>query len=214
MAYKTFTNGFPLPASDLNNYLMRQSVMVFASSGTRASELTDPVEGMLSWLQDTNKFQYYSGTAWEDLVSSTTYTANRAIVSNGSGALAVSTVTSTELGYLSGVTSAVQTQLDSKAAATQTVSDKSANYTIVAADAGSMIRSTGSAITITIANVLSVGQKIDFYQAGSGQITFAAGSGVTLQSKSGNLKTSAQYVGATVQCMASGVYALIGDLGA
>jgi hypothetical protein len=167
MAYKVFANGFPLPASDLNAYLMRQSVMTFASSGERSSLLTDPVEGMLSWLQDSNKFQYYTGSAWSDLLPSFT----------------------------------------------QVVSDKSANYTIVAGDAGSMIRSTSTAITITIADVLAVGEKIDFYQAGAGAITFAAGSGVTLQSKDGNLATSAQYVGATVQKMASGSYALIGDLG-
>lgn len=41
-------------------------------------------------------------------------TASRALVSNSSGKVAVSTVTSTELGYLDGVTSNVQTQLDSK----------------------------------------------------------------------------------------------------
>lgn len=170
MAYKVFANGFPLPASDLNNFLMRQSVMTFSSSVNRASVLTDPSEGMLSWLEDGNKFQYYSGSAWVDLIT--------------------------------------------PPSTAQTVSDKSANYTIVAGDAASMIRSTGSAITITIADVLAVGEKIDFFQAGSGQITFAAGSGVTLNSKSGNLKTAAQYVGATVQKMASGTYALIGDLGA
>lgn len=39
-------------------------------------------------------------------------TANRALVSNGSGKVAVSEVTSTELGYLDGVTSNVQTQLN------------------------------------------------------------------------------------------------------
>lgn len=41
-------------------------------------------------------------------------TANRVLVSNGSGKVAVSEVTSAELGYLDGVTSNVQTQLDSK----------------------------------------------------------------------------------------------------
>ena len=41
-------------------------------------------------------------------------TANRALVSNSSGKVAVSSVTSTELGYLDGVTSNVQTQLDKK----------------------------------------------------------------------------------------------------
>ena len=41
-------------------------------------------------------------------------TASRALVSNSSGKVAVSTVTSTELGYLDNVTSNVQTQLNSK----------------------------------------------------------------------------------------------------
>lgn len=93
-----------------------------------------------------------------------------------------------------------------------TVSDKSAGYTITANDKNSVIRSTGSAITITVANVLSVGDRIDFVQYGAGQITFAA-SGVTLNSKDGKLKTAAQYSAATVMCVASGVYWLGGDLG-
>lgn len=43
-------------------------------------------------------------------------TANRALISNGSGKIAVSDVTSTELGYLDGVTSNVQTQFGNKVA--------------------------------------------------------------------------------------------------
>lgn len=41
-------------------------------------------------------------------------TANRALTSDGSGFVVVSAVTDTELGYVSGVTSAIQTQLDTK----------------------------------------------------------------------------------------------------
>ena len=41
-------------------------------------------------------------------------TASRATVTNGSGFVSVSATTATELGYLSGVTSALQTQLDAK----------------------------------------------------------------------------------------------------
>ena len=43
-----------------------------------------------------------------------TLTASRAVVTDSSGKAAVSTVTSTQLGYLSGVTSSVQTQLNAK----------------------------------------------------------------------------------------------------
>ena len=49
-------------------------------------------------------------------VKTSDLTANRALISNGSGKIAVSSVTSTQLGYVSGVTSAIQTQLNNKAA--------------------------------------------------------------------------------------------------
>lgn len=47
-------------------------------------------------------------------ITSSNLTINRAVISNGSGKVAVSTTTSTELGYLHGVTSAIQTQLNDK----------------------------------------------------------------------------------------------------
>tara|TARA_B100000029_G_scaffold133382_1_gene127439 strand:+ start:2302 stop:4155 length:1854 start_codon:yes stop_codon:yes gene_type:complete len=49
-------------------------------------------------------------------VTTSDLTADRAVISNGSGKLAISAVTSTEVGYLDGVSSAIQTQLDAKAA--------------------------------------------------------------------------------------------------
>jgi hypothetical protein len=120
------------------------------------------------------------------------------------------------------VSTATQTALNGKANTSHThnqselittVSNKSAGYTILATDKNSIIRSTGSAITITIANVLAIGERIDFVQSGTGQITFAA-SGVTLQSRDNKLKTAGQHAGATVMCVASEVYVLIGDLAA
>jgi hypothetical protein len=93
-----------------------------------------------------------------------------------------------------------------------TTSDKAANYTLVAADENTFIRSTGSAITITVPDVLANGESVNFIQAGAGQITFA-GSGVTLNSKAGNLKTAAQFSGATI-VKVGGAYYLIGDLAA
>lgn len=48
-------------------------------------------------------------------ITSSNLTASRAVTSDASGKVAVSAVTTTELGYLVGVTSAIQTQLDAKA---------------------------------------------------------------------------------------------------
>jgi hypothetical protein len=92
------------------------------------------------------------------------------------------------------------------------VTDRSSNYTLLAADENTLIRSTGSAITITVPDVLQVGERVDFIQDGAGQITFTA-SGITIQSKGGKLKTAAQYSGATLVKVAASQYRLIGDLG-
>ena len=54
-------------------------------------------------------------TGGASTITSSNLTANRALVSNGSGKVAVSAVTSTELGYLDGVTSNLQTQINAKA---------------------------------------------------------------------------------------------------
>ncbi len=53
-------------------------------------------------------------TGGASTITSSNLTASRALVSDASGKVAVSAVTSTELGYLDGVTSNVQTQLNGK----------------------------------------------------------------------------------------------------
>lgn len=83
MAYKVFTNGSPLPASDLNDYLMKQSVMVFANSTARSAALTAPTEGMCVYLEDVNAFQIYSGTTW--VTQNPITTQGDLIVGNSSG---------------------------------------------------------------------------------------------------------------------------------
>jgi hypothetical protein len=53
-------------------------------------------------------------TGGASTIVSDNLTVNRALISNANGKVAVSAVTSTELGYLSGVTSAIQTQISGK----------------------------------------------------------------------------------------------------
>jgi hypothetical protein len=69
VAYKVFTNGSVLNASEINENLMRQSVMVFSNAAARTAAITSPVEGMLTWLEDVNRYESYSGTAWVQLVT-------------------------------------------------------------------------------------------------------------------------------------------------
>ena len=58
----------------------------------------------------------YTAQKIKDTDTNTTYTLtpNRALISDNSGKIAVSDVTSTELSYLDGVTSSIQTQLNAK----------------------------------------------------------------------------------------------------
>ena len=67
MAYKVFTNGSVLNASEINDNLMNQSVMVFSNSTARSAALTSPVEGMLTYLEDTGAYESYDGAAWVEL---------------------------------------------------------------------------------------------------------------------------------------------------
>lgn len=64
MPRKTFQNGYPLPASDLNTYLMDQSVQTYASAAARTSALATPVEGQVTYLEDTNLLYVWDGSAW------------------------------------------------------------------------------------------------------------------------------------------------------
>ena len=48
---------------------MNQSVMVFSNSTARSAALTAPVEGMLTWLEDVNRYENYNGSAWVPLSS-------------------------------------------------------------------------------------------------------------------------------------------------
>ncbi len=79
-----------------------------------ASEL-NYVDGVTSKIQTQLNNKQASITGGASTITSSNLTTSRALISNSSGKVAVSAVTSTELGYLDGVTSNVQTQLDEKA---------------------------------------------------------------------------------------------------
>jgi len=61
---KTFVAGEVLLAQDVNDYLMDQTVMTFASSAARSSAIPTPTEGMMSVVTNTDDLEYYNGSAW------------------------------------------------------------------------------------------------------------------------------------------------------
>ena len=77
-------------------------------------------------------------------ITDSNLTANRALISNASGKVAVSLVTSTELSYLNGITSNIQTQLDKKleSAPVTSVNGKTGVVVLTAADVGALSDTT------------------------------------------------------------------------
>jgi hypothetical protein len=74
------------------------------------------VDGVTSAIQTQIDSKQATITGAATTIDDANLTASRAVISNASGKVAVSAVTDTELGYLDGVTSAVQTQIDGKQA--------------------------------------------------------------------------------------------------
>lgn len=105
-------------------------------------------------------------------------TINRAVISNASGKIAVSAVTSTELGYVSGVTSAIQTQLNAKQASDAELTAIAAlatNGVIVKTGAGTAATRTitaGTGITVTDGDGVSANPTISSGYAG--EVSFFA----------------------------------------
>jgi len=71
--FRTFTAGEVLTASNVQNYLMDQSVMVFGGSAARSSAIgtANFEEGMVSYLTDTDKVEAYNGTDWVSVAPTT-----------------------------------------------------------------------------------------------------------------------------------------------
>ena len=90
-------------------------------------------------------------------------------------------------------------------------------YSLVASDQDKLVTlSNANPITLTIpASVFSAGQLVNIQQIGAGQVTLAAGVGVTITSTgatSAAPKLRAQESAATVVCKAANTFTVIGDL--
>jgi len=67
MPRQVFDAGEVLSATDVNNFLMNQMVMTFAGTAARGSAIPTPTEGMLTYLADTDTFEFYNGSSFVSL---------------------------------------------------------------------------------------------------------------------------------------------------
>ena len=96
-------------------YSVKTSTEIKAAFDTPTDEVIDYINNTLTAELDTalaGKQVTITGAA--TTIDTENLTESKAVISNASGKIAVSTVTDTELGYVSGVTSAIQTQLGNK----------------------------------------------------------------------------------------------------
>jgi len=105
-------------AADLTSLTLPASGLNYDGTAvtTSGAELNF-VDGVTSGIQAQINGKQATITGAATTIDDTNLTASRALVSNSSGKVAVSAITSTEIGYLNNVSSNIQTQLDSKPAA-------------------------------------------------------------------------------------------------
>jgi hypothetical protein len=95
----------------------------------------------------------------------------------------------------------------------QTTQTETGSYTLLTADAGELIivdSSSNRDVTVNGSLDLSVGQRIDLVRLGTGEVTVVP-SGATVNGTPG-LKLRARYSAATLLCVATDTYVLLGDL--
>jgi hypothetical protein len=115
------------------------------------------------------------------------------------------------------VSTATQTELDTKTNKLITTNRQTASYTLVLSDADKLVEmNVGSANNLTIPLNSSVafptGTQILLAQYGAGQTTIVATSGVTVRSNGGKLKLNVQYSGATLIKIGTDEWYLFGDI--
>jgi hypothetical protein len=205
MPFKDFVAGDILTAADVDDYLMRQSIMTFADSAARDTALSAVLaEGMFCYLNDTNAFQYYDGAAWAD-------------VSNPGDITAVTAGTALTGG---GTTGDVTLNVDLAAVNTADfITDATTARTLTATDAGKTIRFTSASatvITVDASTDFPVGQRVDIIVDGAGEVTVLADTATIAAAEtsttSGSFTIGLQYSAATLLCVATDEYRLIGNV--
>ena len=106
-----------------------------------------------------------------------------------------------------------------KAPTTLSTSAQTSSYTLVLADAYKLVEmnvATGNTLTIPLNSSVAfpTGTQITVIQTGAGQTTIAGTSGVTVNSKDGNLKIAGQWASATLIKRATDTWVAIGNLSA
>jgi hypothetical protein len=94
------------------------------------------------------------------------------------------------------------------------VNYQSGNYTLVSSDVGKIVIMTSEApvnLTVPVGLALGEGNRIDILQYGAGKVTVTPSSSVSVNTSLG-LNFRARYSSATLLCITTNAYVLIGDI--
>jgi hypothetical protein len=169
----------------------RVTVDVYGRVTGGTAENSDNVTEGTTNLFFTNVRAQNAITGGASTIVTSNLTLNRALVSDASGKVAVSAVTSTELGYLTGVTSAIQTQLGGKQNLDATLTALAGLTT--AAD--QLIYATG-VDTFAMSSLTSFGRSlIDDADAATARTTLGLAIGTNIQAWDADLDAIAALAG-------------------
>jgi hypothetical protein len=92
--FKVWSTGDLVNASDFNNYLQEQVIMVFADASARNSAISSAEEGMFAFLKDTNALTFYDGSSWASFIGDGDITGVTITTASTSGLSGGATATS------------------------------------------------------------------------------------------------------------------------
>jgi hypothetical protein len=171
----------------------------------------------------TGTFSAPSGTVTSTMIANDTIVnadINSAAAIDWTKLAISSTVSATEIGYVDGVTSAIQTQLNAKTPELYTfTTDATTSRTLALVDNFASLRFTSaSATTVTVpansAVAFPIGSYVELYAFGSGQITVTQSAGVTVNATDAQKKSRVQYSSMTLIKIATDEWLLVGDTAA
>lgn len=208
----TGTPAAPTAAPDTNTTQIATTAFVIGQAGS-AAPVVNGTAAVGTSLRYSRQDHVHGTDTTRAPLASPTFTGTVVLPSTTS----IGSVTSTELGYVDGVTSAIQTQLDAKAPLSISTNARTDSYTLVLADAGKLIemgKATAQTLTIPLNSSVAfpVGTKIDVLQTGAGETTIAGASGVTVNSEGGKLKINAQWQAVSLVKRATDTWVAIGAL--